>query len=876
MRNEIELLAPAGDFECLKAAVQNGANSVYFGGGLFNARASATNFDSDELEKAINYCVLRNVRTHLTLNTLIKDSEFKEAVLLAKKAYELGIDALIVQDVGLAQFLMKLFPDLPIHASTQMTIHNLEGVQELEKLGYSRAVLSRELSIQEIEYICNNSNIEIETFVHGALCISYSGQCFFSSMVGGRSGNRGRCAQPCRLPYELIEKKLFNTCLKDKDYKNFHNTSLKNDFENKETRDNVVSKKSNKNVNNNNARISESIIDKGYLISPRDLCSLDFIPQLIKIGVKCFKIEGRLKSPEYVATVTKIYRKYIDMVLNDDDYIVDEKDIVALKQIFNRGGFSAGHLSTSANHDLVFKEKPNNMGLYIGNVAGYNKLKGHIKLLLNERLAVGDTVNFEKENTKYTVSELMKNTSNISNANIGEKVIIGRMKGNIHIGDKIYKLSSKTQLDEAKNSYNSENIKLPLSCKITIKKNEPVVMEVHLEHLLGKSYKDSNGKQIGNTKKIDSTKIQNFASNLYPDKIFKKNAREIKKHSELYRNVTVKVQSSLIAEKALKNPITKDRIISQIRKTNNTPFEFINIDLDLEDDVFIPSIKELNEIRRIALSKLENIIISKNKRTDEFDDSKLDSIYNKYLHGFLNKKNFSVFCDTNNREENILNEKKNISTSGSNTSDITSSNYVTKTVATYFNILHPEFDYTKLSKKYISCVYIPLRFFMKKELATTLKSITTNFKTYIYMPAIIKANYKNIIKHRLEDLIEQYNIAGFVISSLGDLVLLDKYKNVYEFIGNFSLNVFNCNSINIFRDLGLSKITLSPELNLDDINQISEIEKNHVPLELLVYGNTPIMKMNYCLLGVSNKCYPTCKMRCSTFNKYFLRDRLRI
>lgn len=187
MKKDVELLAPVGDFECLKAAVQNGANSVYFGSNLFNARASATNFGDEELEKVINYCALRNVRTHLTLNTLIKDNEFKEAVMVAKKAYELGIDALIVQDVGLARFLMKLFPDLPIHASTQMTIHNLEGVQELEKLGYSRAVLSRELSISEIEFICSNSNIEIETFIHGALCISYSGQCFFSSMVGGRS-----------------------------------------------------------------------------------------------------------------------------------------------------------------------------------------------------------------------------------------------------------------------------------------------------------------------------------------------------------------------------------------------------------------------------------------------------------------------------------------------------------------------------------------------------------------------------------------------------------------------------------------------------------------------------------------------------------------
>ena len=758
MRKDIELLAPVGDFECLKAAVQNGANSVYFGASLFNARASATNFDDDELEKVINYCALRNVRTHLTLNILIKDREFKDAVLLAKKAYELGIDALIVQDVGLAKFLMKLFPDLPIHASTQMTIHNLEGVQELEKLGYSRAVLSRELSIQEIEYICNNSNIEIETFIHGALCISYSGQCFFSSMVGGRSGNRGRCAQPCRLPYELIEEKKANN------------------------------------------KITDSVIDKGYLISPRDLCSLEYLPKLINAGVKCFKIEGRLKSPEYVAVVTKIYRKYIDKVLNGEDYIIDDNDVLALKQIFNRGGFSSGHLSNHPNHDLVFKEKPNNMGLYVGNVAGYNKIKGHIKLLLNEPIAIGDTISFEKENTKYTVSELMLNTANITNANIGSKVVIGRMKGNIHIGDKIYKLSSKRQLNEANDSYSSENIKLPLKCNIRIKEGEPISIAVSLHNL-----KDS-----------------------------------------LYKNISTKIQSSIIPETALNNPIAEERILSQLKKTNNTPFEFTEINVDMDNNLFIPSIKDLNELRRMALSKIENMIISKNKQETDLDEEKLDAIYTKHISSFSNK-NMSL----DNQSES------------------------TKNIAVYFNIINPELDYSKLSKKHISCVYIPLRYFMRKDCINALKTITSNFKTYIYMPAIIKANYKNIIKHGLEDLIDQYNICGFIISSLGDLVLLEKYKKDFDFIGNFTLNTFNTFSINTFKSLGISKITLSPELNLEDINNICTTLNGHIPLELVVYGNTPVMKMNYCLLGVSNKCYPECKMRCSlTNNKYYLRDRL--
>lgn len=300
-----------GDFECLKAAVQNGADCVYFGASSFSARASAKNFDLAELKNAIQYAKLRNVKTNLTLNILIKNDEFEDAVYLASKAYEYGIDALIVQDLGLARFLIKNFPNLPIHASTQMTIHNLEGVKAAEKLGFSRAVLARELSLNEIREICSNSNIEIEAFVHGALCMSYSGRCLFSSMIGGRSGNRGKCAQPCRLPYELI-------------------------CENK-------------------------TLDKGYLLSPRDLCSLEYLPELVKAGVKSFKIEGRMKTPEYVATVTRIYRKYLDKILANSPYIIEEQDKKDLMQVFNRGGFSSGHLDENSNKNLVFKEKPNNM-----------------------------------------------------------------------------------------------------------------------------------------------------------------------------------------------------------------------------------------------------------------------------------------------------------------------------------------------------------------------------------------------------------------------------------------------------------------------------------------------------------------------------------
>lgn len=381
LKKKIELLSPAGDFNCVKAAVQNGADAIYVGFSSYSARSSAPNFSMEELKKAIDYAHVHDVQVHLALNTLIKNEEFSDALSIAEKVYEYGIDAIIVQDLGLASTLIKYFPNLPIHASTQMTTNDLNGAKMLERLGFKRLVLARELSLQEIEYICRNTDVEIETFIHGALCFSYSGQCFLSSMIGGRSANRGKCAQACRLPYELLQ--------------------------------------------------GDKVIDSGYLLSPRDLCGLEYIPGLIDAGVTSFKIEGRLKSPEYVAVVTRVYRKYIDMYLSGKNFEIDPKDFDDLRQVFNRGNFSSGHLSKEANRNFIYKEKQNNMGIYIGNVANYNEKKSHITLNLNESLAIGDSITFENEDSKYRVSELMFQDKNIPFACNNEMITIGRMKGNI-------------------------------------------------------------------------------------------------------------------------------------------------------------------------------------------------------------------------------------------------------------------------------------------------------------------------------------------------------------------------------------------------------------------------------------------------------------
>ena len=715
----IELLSPVGDFECLKAAVQNGADAVYFGANLFSARAFASNFDDNILEEAINYAKIRGVKTNLTLNTLIKNNEVADAINLAKKAYEYGIDAIIVQDLGLACYLIKNFPGLHVHGSTQMSVHNLNGVHKLQELGFSRVVLSRELSIKEIEEICKNSDIEIEVFVHGALCISYSGQCIFSSMVGGRSGNRGKCAQPCRLPYQLIE----------------------------------------------NNQANQKVIDNGYLLSPRDLCGLEFLPQLVNAGVSCLKIEGRMKTPEYVATVTRIYRKYLDLAISGQSFIIDEQDKKDLLQVFNRGGFSNGHLGNTPNRNLIYKEKPNNMGIELGKVSNFNNNKGHISFTTEDYLHVGDTISIENkkhETSLYTISELMIKDNNIKEAKPGDNIKIGRMKGSISVNDKIYKISDKKLTSSALDTLDKELRKIPLNCKLVVKHNSPISISL-----------------FGN-------------------------------------NIETTIISDIIPVNAINNPLTKERLIEQFSKTTNTPFEISNFEIVLDDGLFIQSISSLNELRRQAISEYQQKLISSFKR---------NSIE---LSDFLENRFIKTTFNYN------------------------------KKISLLLNVLNTNFDYSNLHG--VDRIYIPLKYFRTEKYTDILNVITQNFDTYIYMPTIIRNNLS------IENIVKNYDIKGFVLSNIGDFELLKNYSSKYKFICNYTFNIYNDLTIN---ELNVDTVTLSPELNKLDLQNIYA---NNT--ELIVYGNTPIMNSNYCLLGKSNKCYPECKKLCNSSNKYFLKDRL--
>lgn len=508
MNKKIELLSPVGGYEQFIAAVESGADAVYLGGSAFNARNSAANFSDDELRDAIKYAHVRGVKVHLTFNILLHDNEIFEALEFAKKAYSYGVDAFIVQDLGVIKLLRELFPDATLHFSTQGTIYSGFGVEALKNFNFERVVLSRELTLDEIEEICKISDTEIEVFVHGALCICYSGQCRFSSIVGGRSGNRGKCAQPCRLRYSLYE--------------------------------NDVAKKNE------------------YILSPKDLCGIHDLIRLIKIGVSSLKIEGRLKSPEYVACVTSLYRKYIDLAYEliesgrEDEYKVDENDTKKLAQVFNRGGFSKGYYYNMSSRELMSYERPKHWGLRLGKVLGYDGKRKLVKVKLDSDLTMGDGVEIVNDDLPGNiVTYIEKDKKQVKKAFAGDIVLIGDIVGNIYGGEEIYKISDK-------------ELNLRLRTFLDGKYHRRLPIDVEVTGYVGKNAE---------------VKISD------------------------YFGYEVNFSSEYVVSEALNRPIDFDNAFSAISKLGDTPFYLKNFKLNTDGKSLIP-MSVLNDMRRNAVNLL--------------------------------------------------------------------------------------------------------------------------------------------------------------------------------------------------------------------------------------------------------------------------------
>lgn len=539
-----ELLAPAGGMEQLRAAVENGADAVYLGGRMFNARLKAGNFTDEELEAAVDYAHLRRVKIYIAMNTLIKDSEMARAMEQVHSLYQMGVDALILQSPGFAQLVASVFPDLDLHLSTQGTVHQLEGVKAAKAQGFSRVVLSREMTLEEIKTITGQHLAETEVFIHGALCFCYSGQCQMSRVIGGRSGNRGVCAQPCRLPYDLL----------------------------------TLDEKKDK---------APQVLAQGqYLLSPKDLCGLGDIGRLAETGVDSLKIEGRMKSPEYVAVVTGIYRKYLDQYAESGEVMVEKKDEEALHQIFNRGGFTGGYLQGNPKAALMSVHLPKHQGIHIGTVekaVPQQKIKekgqteknmpgqrGKLLVRLEKKLALGDGVEVRNDQLSgNVVTWMQKNGQNVKEAGAGDLVGIGYLDGSFQRGDAVYKITDKQLMQQAKDSYEGKSSLAESQLKKTN-------IKLHLRAKLGE----------------------------YP----------LLKAADNWGNEVVE-QLDIQPEIAQVKALTEEAAEGQLRKTGGTPFRVIQCELVIDEGISLP-VSKINELRRRTMEKLEERIKISGKRDE--------------------------------------------------------------------------------------------------------------------------------------------------------------------------------------------------------------------------------------------------------------------
>lgn len=519
--NKVELLAPAGSFEALEAAINAGADAIYLGGTSFGARHYASNFDSEELIKAVDLAHLHRVKIYVTVNILNDNSEIPELVEYLKFLHMIGVDAIIVQDIAVADIARKVAPGLELHASTQMSIMNSQGVDFAKELGFTRVVLARECSLDEIAEIKSQSDLELETFVHGALCVCYSGQCLMSSMIGGRSGNRGKCAQPCRLQYKLVD----------------------------ESGENLLSEQ-----------------EGQYLLSPKDMNTIDLVPQLIEAGVLSFKIEGRMKRPEYVAVVVEAYRKAIDAYYQKQK-LINEDDRRNLAQVFNRD-FTQAYLTERPGKTMISDKRPNNRGVQIGRVASYDYGSKLVSIKLEESIQVGDGIEFWVTvggRVTMTIEYIELNGQEVQTASAGDEVFF-IVPAPVRISDRVFRTYDAALMQHAASFFGNNNMrKIPVNA----------VVKAYIDQPLQIIFTDSEG---------------NSGS----------------------------AQSEFIGQVAQKRPLTAETVFNQLSRLGTTQFCLDSWELQADENVMFP-ISEINETRRQAIENLyvERIAAYKNKEDEQ-------------------------------------------------------------------------------------------------------------------------------------------------------------------------------------------------------------------------------------------------------------------
>lgn len=689
----------------------SGADAVYTGGALFGARAYAHNLTEEELLEAIDYVHLHGRRLYLTVNTLIKDREMEKQMYdYLLPYYRQGLDAVIVQDIGLFRFIRKHFPDLPIHASTQMTLTGVDGAKFLEKEGAQRIVTSRELSMAEVKKIADETELEIESFVHGALCYCYSGQCLFSSFIGGRSGNRGQCAQPCRLLYRTPEAKR-----------------------------------------------------PQYLLSLKDICTLELIPEMIESGIYSFKIEGRMKKPEYAAAVAFQYRKYADLYLKyyeecpaEEDpaayamkkYRVREEDRQMLLDLYNRGGFHTGYYHTQNGREMISLNRPNHAGV-------------------------------------PAVKVLAKKGRNVT----------AKALTDLYPQD-IIELPMRKGREKADN----------YTCKDAVRKGMNVQIPVFADTPFKR---DEIWMRTRNSTLIDTLR-EEFVNGKIKERI----CGTFRLYPQEKATLTVKCRDAEItvagekAQEALSQPMSRERIEKQLRKTGNTEFEFSFLKAEIGEKVFLP-MQSLNELRREALETLEKVICEKYRRNGEVKDPEEDktelSMEEEVLSGW------TASVRTAEQMEVILEEEA-------------------------------------IGRIYVDCTMFPRIWEKDSYVEWITKVHAAGKEIYLVMPYIFRERTR-----------KQYEAAynrifgagwdGILIANYESFAFLKEHGYTGRIMTDYNLYEFNQESRKFWKEKGVFEFTAPVELTERELQDLRVKDG-----EVIVYGYLPMMISAGCIQKTTRGC----------------------
>ena len=738
-----ELLIPAGNMECLKIAVHSGADAIYLGGKKFGARAYANNFTDEELVEAIQYAHIYGVKVHVTVNTMMHEDEIYDALEYLRFLYENGVDAVIVQDIGLISLARKYLPNLPIHASTQVHNTNADGIKLLEELGVERVVFARELSVEEIESI--DTKLEKEAFIHGSLCVSYSGNCLFSSVLMNRSGNRGECAQICRLPFKLYRE---------------------NDY----------------------------IPTEGeYLLSPRDLNTSNNFKKILDSSIYSLKIEGRMKSPEYVGCVTKLYRDLLDKYYSNKELVPNPEYLDDLSVIFNRK-YTEGFILGTSNQDYINDTTSNHQGVKLGEVIDADDK--YITVKLERNIHQGDGIRFVSINEGMICNYIYDTKTNLINgAKIGDTILLDN-RYNVKKGEVINITIDVSIRDKYLNPIKK---RIPVDMKVIAKVNNRIVLNV------------SDGKN------------------------------------------EVNVSYGAIVQ-ANNRPVTKDDIILHLDRLNDTAYSINKIEVEMDDNIFI-NLRDINEVRRMAIEELnkKRILPSYEVVINDFDElqdediltpinitllarnedqikaaieSKIDRIYvtDKYLYNKYSEEYNNIYFRCY-RVKDSTNDKHSLCTE-------LGSLYRNRTIGDYFlNVSnHATLDYLSNYSKLLT---------LSTELELNEVRDIMQYYNYHKNVELVIYNYPELMitKYCLLNKNVNKNDKCHVCMDKYKYYLMDRNKEKYRIITDYEIHlshimnyqaVDKIDDINEYKNMGVNnfRIELLDENYQDTLNIIRRVKDN--------------------------------------------------